>query len=80
MRLTQPFIWIIKGYKKYISPLTPDTCRYTPTCSTYAMTALERYGLRKGGWLALKRIGSGNPFGGSGYDPVPEKTEAKEAD
>lgn len=79
MKRTKPFIWFIKGYKKYLSPLTPATCRYTPTCSTYAITALERFGLRKGGWLALKRIASCHPFGGSGYDPVPEKTESKEA-
>lgn len=80
MAFTQPFIWLIRGYKKFISPLTPSTCRYQPTCSTYAISALERHGLFKGGWLAIKRIGSCNPFGGSGYDPVPEKTNKKEAD
>lgn len=79
MAITKPFTWLIRGYQKYISPLTPSTCRYTPTCSSYAIIALERHGLRKGGWLAIKRIGSCNPFGGSGYDPVPEKTDTKEA-
>lgn len=79
MSATKAFIWLIRGYQKYISPLTPSTCRYTPTCSSYAITALQRYGIRKGGWLAIKRIGSCHPFGGSGYDPVPKKTDAKES-
>jgi putative membrane protein insertion efficiency factor len=68
-----PFIFLIKGYQKFISPLTPSSCRYTPTCSHYAVEALKTHGLIKGGWLALKRIASCNPWGGSGYDPVPPK-------
>tara|TARA_B100001057_G_scaffold231364_1_gene231624 strand:- start:83 stop:292 length:210 start_codon:yes stop_codon:yes gene_type:complete len=63
-------IWV---YQKVISPLFPATCRYTPTCSHYSVTALKRFGLWKGGWLAVKRISSCHPWGGSGYDPVPEK-------
>lgn len=66
-----PFILIIKFYKNFISPFTPATCRYTPTCSTYALQALNKHGLIKGSWLALKRIISCNPWGGSGHDPVP---------
>ncbi|WP_281765545.1 membrane protein insertion efficiency factor YidD [Neptunitalea lumnitzerae] len=66
-----PFILIIKFYKSFISPFTPATCRYTPTCSTYALQALNKHGLIKGSWLALKRIISCNPWGGSGHDPVP---------
>lgn len=69
------FISLIKGYQKYISPLKGPTCRYTPTCSTYSITALERFGFFKGGWMALKRIGSCHPWGGQGYDPVPEKKD-----
>lgn len=68
---TYPFILLIKGYQKFISPFTPATCRYTPTCSHYTVDALQTHGLLKGGWLALKRIASCNPWGGSGYDPVP---------
>ncbi|MGB5317336.1 MAG: membrane protein insertion efficiency factor YidD [Robiginitalea sp.] len=69
------FISLIRGYQKYISPLTPPSCRYLPTCSQYSIEALQKHGLRKGGWLAIKRIGSCHPWGGSGYDPVPGKEE-----
>ncbi|MCR4659484.1 MAG: membrane protein insertion efficiency factor YidD [Bacteroidales bacterium] len=62
---------LIKFYRQCISPLTPPACRYTPTCSQYAMEAITKYGPLRGGWLALKRILRCNPFGGSGYDPVP---------
>lgn len=79
MSATKTLIWLIGIYKKHISPLTPSTCRFRPTCSTYSITALERFGWRKGGWLALKRIGRCHPFGGDGYDPVPEKINSKEA-
>ena len=69
--LIAPFILLIRGYQLLISPLTPATCRYSPTCSSYTLTALKKHGLFKGGWLALKRIFSCHPWGGSGYDPVP---------
>lgn len=71
--ITYPFILLIKGYQNFISPLLPSSCRYTPTCSHYAVEALQTHGLLKGGWLAAKRIASCNPWGGSGYDPVPPK-------
>jgi len=71
-----PFIWIVRAYQRYISPLTPPSCRYTPTCSQYSIEALQKHGLLKGGWLAIKRIASCNPWGGSGYDPVPEKDDS----
>ena len=58
-------------YRYFISPMTPPSCRYTPTCSAYAIEAVKKHGILKGGWLALKRILSCNPWGGSGYDPVP---------
>ncbi len=61
----------IRFYKHFISPLTPPACRYTPTCSTYAIQAIQKHGPFKGGWLAIKRILRCNPWGGSGYDPVP---------
>ncbi|MGA9239808.1 membrane protein insertion efficiency factor YidD [Robiginitalea sp.] len=74
-RILALFISLIRGYQKYISPLTPPSCRYLPTCSQYSIEALQKHGLRKGGWLALKRVGSCHPWGGSGYDPVPEKDD-----
>ena len=69
--LILPFVLLIKFYRKFISPYLPNSCRYTPTCSQYALEALQKHGLFKGGWLALKRILRCNPWGGSGYDPVP---------
>ncbi|MGL4228122.1 MAG: membrane protein insertion efficiency factor YidD [Tannerellaceae bacterium] len=58
-------------YKYSISPLLPPACRYTPTCSEYTIQAIKKYGPFKGGVLAIKRILRCNPWGGSGYDPVP---------
>ena len=65
------FILPVLFYQYAISPLFPSTCRYTPTCSTYAKEAVLKHGIFKGTWLAIKRIGSCHPWGGSGYDPVP---------
>ncbi|MDR1738669.1 MAG: membrane protein insertion efficiency factor YidD [Candidatus Symbiothrix sp.] len=61
----------VRFYRAAISPHLPPTCRYTPTCSEYAQIALLKYGVAKGGWLALKRICRCHPWGGHGYDPVP---------
>lgn len=61
----------IKGYRLLISPLLPPSCRYTPSCSVYAMEAITKHGPLKGTWLAIKRISSCHPWGGSGYDPMP---------
>ncbi|WP_034924310.1 membrane protein insertion efficiency factor YidD [Gillisia sp. CAL575] len=69
--LAYPFILLVKFYQGAISPLTPATCRYTPTCSQYTLVALQKHGIFKGGWMSLKRIASCNPWGGSGHDPVP---------
>lgn len=69
--LTYPFILLVRFYQVAISPLKPPTCRFSPTCSTYALGALKKYGLLKGGRLALRRIMRCHPWGGSGYDPVP---------
>ena len=65
------FIGIIKFYQYVISPITPSSCRYTPTCSVYSVEAIKKYGPIKGGYYAIKRILSCNPWGGHGYDPVP---------
>ena len=66
-----PFIILVRLYQALISPLTPASCRFTPTCSSYTIEALQKHGLFKGGWLAIKRISSCHPWGKSGYDPVP---------
>ncbi len=63
---------LVKLYQNLISPLTPATCRYQPTCSHYTLEALQKHGLFKGGMLSIKRIFSCHPWGGSGYDPVPD--------
>jgi putative membrane protein insertion efficiency factor len=68
-----PFIFIVRIYQVVLSPLLPATCRYTPTCSSYMIEALKTHGVFKGGWMGLKRIARCNPWGSSGYDPVPEK-------
>ena len=62
---------LIRFYQYAISPMLPPRCRYTPTCSQYAVEAVSKHGAFKGGWLALKRIARCHPFGGSGHDPVP---------
>ncbi len=75
--LIAPFMLLIRFYQKVISPLTPATCRYTPTCSHYTAEALQKHGLFKGGKLAVKRIFSCHPWGGSGHDPVPDELPKK---
>jgi putative membrane protein insertion efficiency factor len=61
----------IRVYRKYISPMLPDSCIYTPTCSAYTYQAIEKYGVAKGIWLGTKRICRCHPFHEGGYDPVP---------
>ena len=69
--LNYPFIALIRFYQLCISPLLPQSCRYTPSCSQYGLEALRKYGPMKGLWLTFKRILRCHPWGGSGYDPVP---------
>lgn len=64
-------ILLIRLYQITLSPFIGQSCRYIPTCSNYGIEAIKKYGAIKGGWLTLKRILSCNPWGGSGYDPVP---------
>lgn len=68
--LKKIFILIIKGYQKFISPLFPPTCRFEPTCSTYFIQALEKYGFFKGTWIGIKRILRCHPGNPGGYDPL----------
>jgi uncharacterized protein len=64
----------IRGYQIFISPmLGSNKCRYQPTCSSYMIQAIEEWGVIKGLWLGLKRIGRCHPWGGHGYDPIPKK-------
>ncbi|MDE5573541.1 MAG: membrane protein insertion efficiency factor YidD [Muribaculaceae bacterium] len=71
-RLTSRLLIIpIKFYQLAISPMFPASCRFTPTCSAYAIEALKKHGPIKGLWLTIKRIARCHPWGGSGYDPVP---------
>ena len=66
----------VRFYRLVISPLIATNCRFHPTCSAYALDALEKHGAIKGGWLAIKRIARCHPWGGSGIDNVPDKTDA----
>jgi putative membrane protein insertion efficiency factor len=65
----------VKAYRLLFSPWVGHNCRYQPTCSAYALEALERHGGLKGAWLTLRRIGRCHPWGASGYDPVPKPGE-----
>lgn len=69
--LTRLLTALIRFYRTAISPMFPPACRYTPTCSQYAIEAIRKHGPLKGTWLAVKRICRCHPWGGSGYDPVP---------
>ena len=71
--LIKLFIFLIKFYQYFLSPLLKVNCRYLPTCSEYAKESLTRFGIIKGSFLSIKRITTCHPFGGDGYDPVPQK-------
>ncbi|MCL5074188.1 MAG: membrane protein insertion efficiency factor YidD [Chloroflexi bacterium] len=66
----RPALALIRLYQRTISPLLPPSCRFYPSCSHYAYEAIERYGLRRGGWLAIKRLVRCHPFNPGGYDPL----------
>ncbi len=70
-KMKKILIFLVKAYRKYVSPARQPCCRFTPTCSAYALEALEKYGAAKGSWLALKRLCKCHPFHKGGYDPVP---------
>jgi putative membrane protein insertion efficiency factor len=70
--LSAPFVLLVRGYQRLISPLLPSRCRYYPTCSAYAVTALTRFGPLRGGYLALHRIGRCHPWSAGGIDFVPD--------
>ncbi len=66
-------IGVISVYQRVLSPYLPGTCRYSPTCSHYAQDAILTHGMLRGGWLAVRRLARCHPWGGQGYDPVPER-------
>lgn len=75
----RPRTWavgLIKTYQKLVSPNLGTNCRYQPTCSTYTREAIERFGLIRGGWLGMKRIGRCHPLRPGGHDPVPDSWRA----
>lgn len=69
--MTRSVLWLLRWYKRSVSPLMPPACRYTPTCSEYAALAIERHGLVAGAGMAVRRVLSCHPFARGGYDPVP---------
>ena len=71
--MKQAFLWLIRMYQRYISPMKSPCCKYIPTFSNYALQAIERFGVVKGLALAIFRVLRCNPFSRGGYDPVPEK-------
>ena len=77
--LALPFVGLVRLYQWLVSPWLGGNCRFQPTCSEYAITALRRHGVVRGGWLAIKRIGRCQPWGGQGYDPVPDEDDAPAA-
>lgn len=72
--LAKPLIALVRFYRLAISPWLGGNCRYEPTCSSYAIEALQTHGALRGSWLAARRISRCHPWGGSGYDPVPPAT------
>jgi putative membrane protein insertion efficiency factor len=72
-----PLAWLlslpVQLYRYCLSPMLPVSCRYAPTCSAYALEALARHGALRGGWLSVRRIAHCHPWGGAGYDPVPDE-------
>ncbi|MDP1652986.1 MAG: membrane protein insertion efficiency factor YidD [Rhodocyclaceae bacterium] len=69
--LAKPLIWLVRGYQLVISPFVPPSCRFHPTCSHYAIEALQKHGALKGGWFAVRRIVRCHPWHPGGHDPVP---------
>lgn len=74
--MRHPVIWFLKAYRALISPLYGEVCRYHPSCSAYALEAVTRHGVLRGGWLALRRVARCHPWAEGGFDPVPPASTA----
>lgn len=74
--VARALVLLIRGYQRGVSPMLPPACRFTPSCSSYAVEAIQLPGAGRGAWLALRRLLRCHPWGGSGYDPVPPRTDA----
>ncbi|HXR77895.1 MAG TPA: membrane protein insertion efficiency factor YidD [Bryobacteraceae bacterium] len=68
--MQRAIVMLLRGYKRFVSPLLPSACRFYPTCSEYMMEAVEKYGVARGVWMGVRRIGRCHPFHSGGYDPV----------
>jgi len=69
----RPLLGVIRLYQRFVSPSLGRNCRFAPTCSAYAVQAITRFGVVRGGWLAMRRLGRCQPLSEGGYDPVPER-------
>jgi uncharacterized protein len=69
-KMQRPIVMLLRGYKRFVSPILPSACRFYPTCSEYMMDAIAKYGAARGVWMGIKRIGRCHPFHAGGYDPV----------
>ena len=73
-------VTLVRAYQRLLSPVLPPACRFTPSCSAYAVTALERYGAARGTWMALRRLARCHPWNPGGYDPVPDRNQRQVID
>jgi putative membrane protein insertion efficiency factor len=78
--IVRGLIYLVQLYRTMISPLRPASCRFTPTCSQYAVDALQEYGLLRGSWLATVRLAKCGPWHRGGWDPIPERTDVIDHD
>ena len=72
--MTRLLLAVVGGYRRWVSPMLAPRCRFLPTCSAYALEALERHGALRGSWLTIRRVGRCHPFHAGGHDPVPDRT------
>lgn len=77
-RMSRILLAVLRFYRTTISPVRPPTCRYQPSCSAYAVEAIERFGAARGSWLALRRLLRCHPFHAGGHDPVPPRVGSEE--